>query len=167
MRKLWIIQICFGFICLLKTIFELTSSLLATWGPWAQISGLTGVKLLKTGPICNVLWTIADGGLIPQNTRDSLAKYLARRGMATREPPDQILKVQIRSREGVNPGLICTVDFVIHEHGFLKGKGMAVLISTIHLDPTARACSSSLTVSHHCHYTCQPWHARQQRRRPS
>jgi hypothetical protein len=65
--------------------------------------------------------------------------------MATREPPDQILKVQIRSREGVNPGLIYTVDFVIHEHGFLKGKGMAVLISTIHLDPTARACSSSLT----------------------
>ena len=52
--------------------------------------------------------------------------------MATREPPDQILKVQIRSREGVNPDLIYTVDFVIHEHGFLKRKGMAVSISTIH-----------------------------------
>jgi hypothetical protein len=64
--------------------------------------------------------------------------------MATREPPDQILKVQIRSRKGVNPDLIYTVDFVIHEHGFLKRKGMAVSISTIHLDPTVRACSSSL-----------------------
>jgi hypothetical protein len=38
--------------------------------------------------------------------------------------------------------LIYTVDFIIHEQGFLKRKGMAVSISTIHHNPTARACSS-------------------------
>jgi hypothetical protein len=39
--------------------------------------------------------------------------------------------------------LIYIVDFIIHENGFLKRKGMVVSISTIHHDPTAKACSSS------------------------
>jgi hypothetical protein len=50
--------------------------------------------------------------------------------------------MEIKWPEFYCPDPIYTVDFIIHEQGFLKRKGMAVSISTILHDPTARACSS-------------------------
>jgi hypothetical protein len=80
--------------------------------------------------------------------------------MGSRDPSDLDLasRNKLQSRTRYEPldrdrmaqilwNVIYTVDFVIHEHGFLKQKGMDVSISTIHHDPTVRACSSSLAKS--------------------